>query len=134
MSERPIPVSEVERERQRVVLGDLLERAGLRLTPAAARIGVSASQLSRYLSGETILPTPYYSAVATAFGISASELARRLGLVTAEPAGLRAELDALFPEDSATVEAALRDLSHRSPRQRGEALARIRALIRSDSE
>lgn len=102
MSERAVPVSPEERERQRTVLGALFAASPLKLTPAAASIGVSASQLSRYLSGDTILPTPTYEAVARTFGLPRDELALRLlGLgPAADPDwDLRAALDAILPTD-----------------------------------
>lgn len=135
MSERPFPVSDEERARQREVLDTLVRHSRLKLTPIAARVGVSASQMSRYISGETILPTPYYRTVADAFGISVSELTRRLGLVVAEPAGLRAELTAVLGADEGSaLEDAILQLSQKTPRRRAEAIARIRALIQADNE
>lgn len=128
--------SVTERARQQAHrLKELRELTGLSKAQLAARLGFGTSQTyDLYERGVSVIRLDRLADWAAAFGLTTAEFSRRLGLVTAEPAGLRAELDALFPEDGATVEAALRDLSHRSPRQRGEALARIRALIRSDSE
>ena len=79
MSKRPIPVSDEQRQRQREVMEQLWrDSAFTTLTPAAARVGVSVSQLSRYISGETVIPTQYYQAVADTFGIAYAELVRRL--------------------------------------------------------
>jgi transcriptional regulator with XRE-family HTH domain len=112
VSERPIPVGDDQRQRQRDVLTALwkAKQAEYRqLTQAAARIGVSTSQLTRYLSGETVLPSPYYQAVADAFGIDYAELVRRLLPVeeaaTAEEAdAFRSELHALIPQSPGYAE------------------------------
>jgi transcriptional regulator with XRE-family HTH domain len=117
VSERPIPVSDDQRRRQRDVLTALWKAKASeyrQLTQAAARIGVSTSQLTRYLSGETVLPTPYYQAVADAFGIEYAELVRRLLPVgeaaTAEEAdAFRAELHALIPQSPGYAEDLFRE-------------------------
>lgn len=98
MSERPIPVSAEDRARQSRVLKALRKASGLNLTPAAAQIGVSASQLSRYESGETILPTPYFQSVARTYGISRADLAERLGLLDDEGWSMADALRGHIPE------------------------------------
>lgn len=95
MSVRPIPATATQRERQSQALGELFEKSGMALTPAAAAVGVSASQFSRYLSGETILPTPYYDRVAQAFKISRADLVIRLGLLDDEDEQVREAVDTL---------------------------------------
>jgi transcriptional regulator with XRE-family HTH domain len=82
---RAMPITEAEKERQQEVLTKLREDAGLSPTKAAGLIGVSYSQLLRYESGETILPTNYYRAVATAYGITKAALSFQLGLVDRIP-------------------------------------------------
>jgi transcriptional regulator with XRE-family HTH domain len=83
VSERPIPVTDEQRANQRKALKALWDASGMDLTPLASKIGVSASTLSRYLSAETILPSPYYQPFAHAFGITRSDLIARLGLLDA---------------------------------------------------
>lgn len=87
-----MPPSDDERQRQALVLSGLRAHAlkqadnpkDWQLTPVASRIGVSASQLSRYESGQTILPTTYYRAIADTYGITRTELARALGILDDE--------------------------------------------------
>jgi transcriptional regulator with XRE-family HTH domain len=111
--ERAIPSTPQERETQARVLSEL--RASKReradnprewdLTRAAARIGVSASSLSRYESGDTILPTNYLRLVARAYGVPLSELLERLGLLDDDEAStdtwdMAAYLRGRVPEDT----------------------------------
>lgn len=94
MPVRAIDPEESDRQRQARVLGAL--RAKMRrnaanpkewdVTPTAASIGVSATQWTRYESGQTILPPPAYAAVARAFGIERDELVRLLLLDDQPPA------------------------------------------------
>lgn len=98
-----MPISEADQERQRSVLPKLREAAGMTPTKAAGLIGVSYSQLLRYESGETILPTNYYQAIADTYGIRKSDLSVALGLVDDPPRGAEPLAELLreigMPED-----------------------------------
>lgn len=98
MPERALPVPEEDRRRQRDVLTDLRSSVHLKPAEAAAAIGVSVTQLGRYESGSTILPTPYYRAVAYAYGITVAELTRRLGLLDDEAWDFRTAMRGIITE------------------------------------
>lgn len=96
MPEQAVPPTELQRERQRRALGDLRDASGLDLTPLAARVGVSASQMSRYIQGDTILPQQMYDVVAAAFGISRVELIIDLGLLDDDDEDVREAVETLY--------------------------------------
>lgn len=81
MPKRAIPPTDLERQLQSVVMKKLRDRAGLEVTPAAAAVGISASQLTRYESGENMLPTNYIRLVARAYHVTQGELIAALGLL-----------------------------------------------------
>lgn len=89
--------------------GDREEERRWQLTATAARIGVSASNLGRYETGETILPSPYYRAVAEVYGLTRGQLVSMLGLTDDPPFDREAalaeidELARLIPEPSISL-------------------------------
>lgn len=99
MPEKAIPPTQAERDRQGSVLRALRDAKGWGQTKAGAKIGISASQVSRYESGENMLPTNYIGLVAKAYGIEKGDLTTRLGLMdddlqVVESYDPKAELDA----------------------------------------
>ena len=137
MSKRPIPVSDEQRQRQREVMEQLWrDSAFTTLTPAAARIGVSVSQLSRYISAETVIPTQYYQAVADTFGLTYADLVRRLLPVEdVEPADadwdFLAELRRALPHNPARAEETYREWAH-APELFQRSLIKTFALLYDD--
>src|SRR5690349_20576754 len=121
MPERAIPTTPGERKLQaRVLTGLRTERqsqaANRRdwdLTRVAAKIGVSASSLSRYESGDVILPTNYLRLVAEAYGVPVGNLLAHLGLVDEPGAVLRARLTGRIPQDE--LERQVQEHGERSP-------------------
>lgn len=67
MPKRAVDPTEAERARQRDVLQRLVGNTDR--TQIAATAGLSYSQLSRYISGETLLPSVYYGPLAQALAI-----------------------------------------------------------------
>ena len=82
MPKRAVEPTEAERTRQSGVLQALVGTTDR--TQLAAAAGLSYSQLSRYISGETLMPSVYYGPLAKALGIARDAFIRQL-LVVDEP-------------------------------------------------